>query len=70
MVADMQGAVKPSFFETYSVPQLQRFSPREMEHAGRLVQPVILEKGSQHYRPIGWQEVMERIAAKLTATAP
>jgi molybdopterin-dependent oxidoreductase alpha subunit len=70
MVADMQGAVKPSFFETYSIPQLQRFSPREMEHAGRLVQPVILEKGSQHYRPIGWQEVMERIAAKLTATAP
>ena len=28
MVADMQGAVKPSFFETYSIPQLQRFSPR------------------------------------------
>ncbi len=70
MVADMQGAVKPSFFETYSIPQMQRFSPREMEHAGRLVQPVILEKGSQHYRPIGWREVMERITAKLKLTAP
>ena len=70
MVADMQGAVKPSFFETYSIPQLRRFSPREMEHAGRLVQPVILEKGSQHYRLIGWREVMERIAAKLKATTP
>jgi molybdopterin-dependent oxidoreductase alpha subunit len=70
MVADMQGAVKPTFFETYSIPQLRRFSPREMEHSGRLVQPVILEKGSQHYRSIDWTEAMERIAAKLRATAP
>jgi len=74
MVADMQGAVKPSFFETYSIPQLRRFSPREMEHSGRLVQPVILDrrgkKGSQHYRPLSWGEAMERIAAKLRATRP
>jgi molybdopterin-dependent oxidoreductase alpha subunit len=70
MVADMQGAVKPAFFETYSIPQLRRFSPREMEHSGRLVQPVILEKGSQHYRPMEWAEAMERIAAKLKATLP
>jgi len=70
MVADMQGAVKPAFFETYSVPQLRRFSPREMEHSGRLVQPVILEKGSQHYRSLPWAEAMERIAARLRATRP
>jgi molybdopterin-dependent oxidoreductase alpha subunit len=70
MVADMQGGVKPSFFATYSLPQLQAFSPHQMEHAGRLVQPVILEKGSQHYRPIDWAEAMERIAAKLRATRP
>jgi molybdopterin-dependent oxidoreductase alpha subunit len=70
MVADMQGAVKPSFFETYSIPQMRLFSPREMEHSGRLVQPVILEKGSQHYRPLPWGEAMERIAARLTRTAP
>jgi molybdopterin-dependent oxidoreductase alpha subunit len=70
MVADMQGAVKRSFFETYSVPQLRAFSPYQMEHSGRLVEPLILEKGSQHYRPIGWAEAMERIAAKLRATPP
>jgi molybdopterin-dependent oxidoreductase alpha subunit len=70
MVADMQGAVKPTFFATYSIPQLRRFSPREMEHSGRLVQPVILEKGSQHYRPIEWADAMDRIAAKLKATLP
>jgi molybdopterin-dependent oxidoreductase alpha subunit len=70
MVADMQGGVKPTFFETYSIPQLQSFTPYQMEHAGRLVQPVVLEKGSQHYRPIGWGEALERIAAKLRRTDP
>ena len=30
MVADMQGAVKPSFFATYSLPQLRAFSPHQM----------------------------------------
>jgi len=70
MVADMQGAVKPSFFETYSIAQLQAFTPHQMEHSGRLVQPVVLEKGSQHYRPIDWADAMERIACKLRATRP
>ena len=70
MVADMQGAVKPTFFETYSIPQLRAFSPRELEHSGRLVQPMLLEKGSQHYRPIAWGEALERIAAKLKNTMP
>lgn len=70
MVADMQGAVKPTFFETYSIPQLQAFTPYQMEHSGRLVQPVVLEKGSQHYRPIEWADAMERIATKLLRTEP
>ena len=70
MVADMQGAVKPDFFATYAAPQLQRFSPRELEHSGRLVQPVVLERGSQHYRPIDWSDALGRIAAKLRSTPP
>ncbi len=70
MVADMQGAVKPTFFETYSIPQLRAFTPYQLEHSGRLVQPVILEKGSQHYRPLPWAEALARIAAKLKATRP
>jgi molybdopterin-dependent oxidoreductase alpha subunit len=70
MVADMQGAVKPAFFATYSIPQLRAFTPHQLEHSGRLVQPVVLEKGAQHYRPIDWSEAMERIAAKLQRTPP
>src|SRR5688572_16344442 len=70
MAADMQGAIKPEFWSTYSVPQLQAFSPRELEECGRLVQPVVLERGEQYYKPISWDDALGRIAGKLRATPP
>ena len=66
MVADMQGAVKPEFFKTYSIPQLQSFSPRELETSGRLTQPVIHRQGENYYQPISWEEAFTKIIAKLT----
>ena len=65
MAADMQGAIKPEFWSTYSIEQLKKFSPREMESCGRLVQPVLYERGSDYYRPIEWDEAFGRIADKL-----
>ena len=65
MAADMQGAIKPQFYSTYSIPQLQAFSPRELESCGRLTQPVLLKKGSQYYQPISWEEALHKIVAKL-----
>ncbi|MEX2188316.1 MAG: FdhF/YdeP family oxidoreductase [Pirellulales bacterium] len=70
MVADLQGAIKPEFWHTYSAAQLQAFSPRELESCGRLTQPVVLDRGSQYYRPIAWEDALARIAAKLKSVAP
>jgi molybdopterin-dependent oxidoreductase alpha subunit len=70
MVADLQGAIKPEFWQTYSVAQLQAFTPRELESCGRLTQPVVLERGSQYYRPIAWDDAFGRIATKLKSVAP
>ncbi|HEY2415232.1 MAG TPA: FdhF/YdeP family oxidoreductase [Pirellulaceae bacterium] len=70
MAADMQGAIKPEFWSTYSVAQLQAFSPRELESCGRLVQPVILTEGEQYYRPLPWEEAIDHIVARLKATPP
>jgi len=70
MVADMQGGIPQNFFETYSIPQLRAFSPREMESAGRLTEPMLLEKGAQHYRPISWEEAFSRISNKLKSLTP
>src|SRR5262245_57297964 len=70
MAADMQGAIKSEFWSTYSIPQLQAFSPRELESCGRLVQPAVLENGSQYYRPLEWDDALGRIVAKLQAAEP
>src|SRR5688572_19766165 len=70
MAADMQGAIKPEFWSTYSTALLQAFSPRELESCGRLVQPVVLEPGEQYYRPISWDDATNRIVARLKGTVP
>lgn len=70
MASDMQGAIRDDFFTTYSLPQMQCFTPRELEYCGRLTVPLLLEKGSQYYRPIGWDDAFGRIAAKLNALTP
>jgi anaerobic selenocysteine-containing dehydrogenase len=63
--ADMQAAIPEEFWSQYSIAQLQKFSPRELETRGRLVQPVLYERGQQYYRPISWEEAGERIAGTL-----
>lgn len=71
MASDMQGAIADSFWRTYSVPQLQAFSPRELETCGRLVSPLLFERGrGDYYRTITWEEAFERIARRLKAIAP
>src|SRR5258707_5399552 len=50
MAADMQGAVKETYFSTYSTLQMRAFSPRELESAGRLTTPMLLSPGADYYR--------------------
>ncbi len=70
MVSDMQGGIPPEFFATYSVAQMQCFSPRELEHCGRLTQPMLHRRGENYYQPISWDEALRRIADKLREVAP
>ncbi len=68
MVADMQGAIKREFFSTYSIAQLQQFTPRELEACGRLAEPLLLTRGENFYQPISWEKALEKVATKLNAT--
>ncbi len=70
MVADMQGAIQSDFVSKYSVPQLQAFSPRELENSGRLTQPLLYSQSEQYYRPISWDEAFARIIGKLKTVTP
>ena len=70
MASDMQGRIEPRFFETYPLEQLRGFSSREMEMVGRIAEPVRAGPGDTHYRPISWDEALEKIAGKLKAVSP
>jgi molybdopterin-dependent oxidoreductase alpha subunit len=70
MVADMQGAIQPDFFRTYSIAQLQSFTPRELELCGRITQPLLHRAGDNYYQPISWDEATRRIVGKLKSVAP
>ncbi|MEM9352481.1 MAG: FdhF/YdeP family oxidoreductase [Planctomycetota bacterium] len=65
MVADMQGAITPEFWAEYPPEKLRGLTPRELEHCGRLTQPVLYTPQSGQYRPIAWEDAFARITAKL-----
>lgn len=73
MAADMQGAIRPEFWQRFGVREMRAMSPRELENSGRIVSPMLYEEGadkkqSGNYRPIGWDEALQRIVDKLAAT--
>lgn len=70
MVADMQGAIRSEFWQNYSPRELQQLSPRELEHCGRLVEPVVYTRDTGRFTPISWKDALERIVSKLRATPP
>ncbi len=70
MAADMQGRIRPRFFEEFPFEKLARFTPRELEASGRLVEPLYAGEGDAGYRPIGWDEALERAAAAMRSGPP
>lgn len=70
MAADMQGRIESPFWSTYNFDQLRQFTPRELEHMGRLVEPVYAGPGDKHYRPISWGEAVSRSGTHLKKTSP
>jgi molybdopterin-dependent oxidoreductase alpha subunit len=67
MVADMQQGLEPEFFARYGLAELRTLSPRELEWCGRLKSPVYAPPGASHYRPISWDEALDRVAAQFRA---
>ena len=65
MAADMQGGIPTQFFAGYSLPQLAKFTPRQLEKAGRITQPMIVRHGESYYQPVSWEDALQRITSKL-----
>lgn len=70
MAADMQPAITADFWSRFTIDQMSRWTPRQLETSGRLIQPVLYEQGQSHYRTITWNEAFDRIATKLKLLQP
>lgn len=70
MAADMQPAIPASFWDRYGEKELRAMSPRQLEHCGRLVEPVQYLAAEKRYRPISWDTAMDRVADQIAASAP
>lgn len=54
--------IEPSFFRQYSIQEIGSKSDYWHELQGRLVSPMILKKGSNHYEALSWDEAFSVIA--------
>ncbi len=70
MTSDMQPAITADFWTRHSIAELQKWSPRQLETSGRLIQPVLHTRGATHFKPITWNEAFDRIESQLKTYAP
>jgi molybdopterin-dependent oxidoreductase alpha subunit len=70
MVADMQQGLRPEFFARFSLDDLRSLRPRELEWCGRLLMPLRAVAGDSHYRPIDWDEALDRVADQMKRSGP
>ncbi len=68
MVADMQGAITSDLWQQYSIQDLKKFSPRELESMGRLIRPLRYRAGDTHFHEISWDKAFDVIVQKLKST--
>ncbi|WP_420103336.1 FdhF/YdeP family oxidoreductase [Bosea sp. (in: a-proteobacteria)] len=59
--------VTPAFFAAHSVTELLSQTDHQLENHGRVTHPMIYDRESDHYRPIGWDEAFAKIGEALRA---
>src|SRR5262249_28556524 len=68
--ADMQPPIDEAFVRTHDVATLERWTSRELEHAGRIGFPLVWRAGDTHFRRVGWDEALAAAADAFRAAAP
>jgi molybdopterin-dependent oxidoreductase alpha subunit len=56
-----------TFFAKYSIDDLKQKSDRWLNDQGRLVEPLFLAEGANHYQPISWSVALGVIAKNLNS---
>ncbi len=69
-LTDIQKAIPSALFKDYAITDLKKLSARELERLGRLNNPLYKNTGDTHYTPISWDEALDKVIKRLTATDP
>jgi len=59
--------VTPEFFARHSISELSGMPEYWLSQQGRLAHPMVLHPGSDHYRPLSWDDAYQLIAEQLGA---
>lgn len=70
MVADMQPGIDARFWPAHPLARLQSMSPHQLEHSGRLTQPVVRRRGADCYVPVDWDSALTEIGGAISGTDP
>ena len=60
----------PAFFAEHTVSELRGWSDYDLEHVGRLTEPMRYDHSTDKYVPCAWQEAFEHIGAELKMLDP
>lgn len=66
---DIQPDIPSEIFQ-HSLSELRELSGYELEHLGRLGNPVFKEKGANHFQEVSWEWAINYAAKKFFATEP
>ena len=59
--------VGPDFFKKFSIQDLAGKSDFWLNNQGRITEPMFLDKDSNHYLPITWDDALDKISDKLNS---
>ena len=66
---DIQPPLPVELF-SHSIDELRELSSKELEHAGRLANPIYKAKDSQHYQVVEWDWALQHAATQFSQTNP
>lgn len=57
----------PDFFARHSVAELAAKSDRWLNSQGRITEPMLLDEGDTHFRPVTWEKALHVLAEELNS---
>ncbi|WP_369375823.1 FdhF/YdeP family oxidoreductase [Promicromonospora sp. Populi] len=54
-----------AFFAEHSISELATWTDHKLGKSGRLTEPMLRDEGSDHYRPVSWDEALDVVATEL-----